>query len=212
MNIENWNVAQEKIGENQNYDGGSRNVMIVQPDWKSLHEQNKYERELESIEQKIKLREAERERKKAVIDVLTIDDRGEISIETKNTWNTYPNRNVANFTKPSLKILMNEITGEKKFLLTITLNEKQRNIWIDEAECGNAKIILEKLNAIGAEFYSRKQSEKKAFVTQLWSILYRNNPEILILADAPGWKKDRDGKLRFEEEEKATWWAIKKMQ
>ena len=215
MDFSNWNQVQRKIYEspevNNVPDDGVKNVLFVQPDWDALRVETEFERAKRFEEEKIKLREAERERKKAVIDVLGISDDGTIYSETKNTWNEFQKRSITNFSSPNLKIFKNLETGERVFIVSITIGTITKSFLMEESECGDAKILLKKLNADGADFLSRRQTEKKIFAIQLWSTLLRKNPEEITICNEIGWYKNSDGNIKFALEEDMTWHAIRNL-
>lgn len=211
MDTEKWNQIQDQLYKptttNLSKDTTS-NIWYIQPDWEAAREQNKHERKMDELRDMIKLREAERERRRAVIDVLAIDDNGEIAVETKNTWNMYSKKKVANFSHPTLKIYRNASSGERRFLISVTIGNEVKSIWIEEKDCGKAKVLLEKFNASGAEFFCRKQAEKKDLIIQLWAALLRDTPEEIICRERLGWYRDDNGKYKFNREESLTWIKI----
>ena len=211
MDTEKWNQIQDQLYKptttNLSKDTTS-NIWYIQPDWEAAREQNKHERKMDELRDMIKLREAERERRRAVIDVLAIDDNGEIAVETKNTWNMYSKKKVANFSHPTLKIYRNASSGERRFLISVTIGNEVKSIWIEEKDCGKAKVLLEKFNASGAEFFCRKQAEKKDLIIQLWAALLRDTPEEIICRERLGWYRDDNGKYKFNREESLSWIKI----
>lgn len=215
MDTKRWNEIQNLIykspSTDNSTDNDAPNLFYIQPDWEAAREKNNHERKMEELEDMMKLREAERERKRAVVDILAIEDNGEISVETKNTWNLYSKKKVANFSHPTLKIFKNASTNERRFLISVTIGDEVKSIWVEETDCGKAKVLLEKFNASGAEFFSRKQTEKKDLIIQLWAALLRNHPEEIICRDRLGWYKDDKGKFDFNRKENATWVKIKEI-
>lgn len=215
MDTNKWNEIQHQIyglpPTANSTSNATPNILYIQPDWEAAREKNNHERKMEEFQDMMKLREAERERKRSVVDILGIDENGDISVETKNTWNVYPKKKIANFSHPTLKIYTNASTGERRFLVSVTIGNKRKSIWLEETDCGNAKTLLERFNAIGAEFFSRRQTEKKDLIIQLWATLLRDNPEEIICRDRLGWYQDDKGKLKFNRKEGSAWIKIRKI-
>ena len=206
IDSENWNrdiVPKIKpIPETQQpYRDTINNKLIVTPNFSALCEKTRKEYILDLEEAKADLREALREKQKARVEIIAIDDRGDLVIETLNTRNTYAPRSGANFKNPKLSTYVNELTKETIYLISLEIDDEEKKIWMTKEELGDAEILLKKLNAVGANFFTNKQSMKKDYVQQLWTLLMRTRPTSNIVSNNLGWNKDGEGKLKFVEGE-----------
>ena len=179
----------------------TNNKLIVSPDFTDLREKTRKEYILDLEEAKADLREAFREKQKARVEIIAVDDRGDLVIEILNTRNEYAPRSGANFKNPKLSTYVNELTGEIAYMITLEINDEEKKIWMNKEEIGDAKILLKKFNSIGANFLTNKQSLKKDYVQQLWTLMLRACPTSNIVSNNLGWNIDCEGNFKFVEEE-----------
>ena len=168
-------------------------------------EQERIENDREIMLARAEVREEIREKDKAIVDMVAIDPRGILTIETVNTRKKYAPRVGANFFHPKLDIFINEISGEKIYKVSFRVNQKEEFIVLSESEAGDPKVFLKKLNSVGANFAVKKTSEKKEFATQLWSLLLSNASITREIPDRVGWHKNSDGEIKFHEEGTLVW-------
>lgn len=175
-------------------------------------EQELKEKEREIMMARAEVREEIRERDKAIMDVVAIDENGVVAIEVINTRKKYARRSGTNFQRPELTVFINESTGQKVYGISIEIGNQKPTIWLGQAEVADAKKMLKKFNAAGADFLTNKNSLKKEYITQLWGVLLRDKVSIIFVPENLGWSKDKNGNLKFVEVSQTWKDMIKKIE
>ena len=152
--------------------------------------------------------EAERERRKAEVEDITMDEDGKLLVRTENTRLAYKDRRLANFCKPRLIRVINATTKEQGFILSINIDDRRRTFPILSKDISNAEIILKKLNSVGADFLTDKRTRKKKYAAMLMVLLLRQEVKSLCIANEKGWFFDLSHKIKFCEEENHTWRSV----
>lgn len=165
--------------------------------WFEMQERKEKDREL--MLARAEVREEIRERDKSIMDVVAIDDRGIVTIEVVNTRKKYARRSGTNFDHPRLTIFINERSGKEIYRISVTIGDKEKNIWLCSKEVADAKKMLKKFNSVGADFLTNKTSLKKEYVLQLWSVLLRKKIKEIVVPDNLGWCIDFNGNIKFVE-------------
>ena len=204
-----YSITQEKNGGIQNFN--IANYPAYMSGYQLVPTNNVYEDMLqrERLLQKADFAEAERERRKAQMDMLELDEDGSLSMRTINTRKNYPASPAANFTEPRLTILRHD--DERVYLISLCIGKQRKQIYVGEDSAGDGRILLKKLNSIGADFLVQKMTRKRNAAEQMLSILLRKNPEEFEIPALPGWYKDKEGNMNFWREEYLTWKNIKKI-
>lgn len=154
-------------------------------------------------EKRAELSEVERERRKAQVDIVEIDDAGNVTVRTSNTRKMYKERKLCNFSNPTLKILSNG--KSKMYCISFVIKKTSKEIFILESDAGNGKLLLQKFNAVGADFLMDKVGKKINAALQLLALLLKNASEEIILPPEPGWYNDAFGKIKFCTLEGLSW-------
>ena len=174
--------------------------------------QERKEKEREIMMARAEVREEIRERDKAIMDVVAIDENGVVAIEVINTRKKYTRRSGTNFQRPKLTVFINESTGQKVYGISIEIGNQKPIIWLDQSEVADAKKMLKKFNAVGADFLTNKNSLKKEYITQLWGVLLRDKVSIIFVPENLGWSKDKKGNIKFVEVSQTWKDMIKKIE
>ena len=156
-------------------------------------------------QQKMLLKEAERERKKAQCEVVSIDQNGNVLVETKNLQIAQSKRLVTNFTNPEIIILYRIMNPEeKRYLLCFDLIGETHYTMLCPEKCGNPTYLRKKTIASGGYVMGNNIAKQKEYLTQLIALLISQVKDKHYLADDRGWYLDEKGKLKFFNK-KWTW-------
>lgn len=170
-------------------------IRIAEEDYK---QERRLQRNISYLQQKSIIAEEERERKKAQCDFLSIDDNGNIRMQTTNLRINVNARRVANFSHPEITIferLKNE--NEKIYLFSCNILDDLRYVMFDYTKCGSSTYILKKCAAIGAEIFAPTLAIKKRYALQMLALLLQKPNARIKLPDRRGWYIDENGKLQF---------------
>lgn len=159
-----------------------------------------------NLQQKSLLAEEERERKKSQCDLLSVDESGNIRIQTTNLRINANARKVANFTNPEITILERlENEMEKLYLFNCNMSDDDlRYAMLDYTKCGSPTYVLKKWAAIGAEILAPTLAVKKQYALQLLALLIHNSNRRIKLPDRRGWYVDENDEIKFFQE-RWTW-------
>lgn len=211
MNHNKWNddiapKLEEHLNSINNYSTYQTPNFYMTPEerkfWFEMQERKEKDREL--MLARAEVREEIRERDKSIMDVVAIDDRGMVTIDVVNTRKKYATRSGTNFDYPMLTIFINERNGNELYCISVTIGDKEKDIWLGSKDIADAKKMLKKFNSVGADFLTNKVSLKKEYILQLWSVLLRQKFKEIIVPDSLGWCRDCNGKIKFEEDS-LTW-------
>lgn len=170
-------------------------MRMAEEDYKQKKRQ---ETSIAYLQQKFYLEEQERERKKSQCDLLSIDDNGNIRVQTTNLRVEAHARRVTNFSHPEMLILERLKNPDSKiFLVTCSLGNDLRFALFDNCKCGSATYVLKKLAAIGAEIFAPTLAGKKQYAQQILALLIQNATEIQRLPDRRGWYVNENNKIQF---------------
>ncbi len=149
-------------------------------------------------QQKMLLKEAERERKKAQCEVVCVDQNGEVFVETKNLQIAQSRRLVTNFTHPKIIILCRIMNQEENiYLFEFDLNEEIRYAMLCPEKCGSPTYLRKKIAASGGYVMGNTPAKQKEYLAQLITILISKAKEKKYLPDCRGWYLDENRKLGF---------------
>lgn len=170
-------------------------IRVAEDDCK---QERRLQRKLQFLQQKSFLAEEDRERKKSQCDLLSIDESGNIRVQTTNLRIDANARKVANFTQPEITILERlENETEKIYLFTCNMLDDLRYAMFDCTKCGSPTYVLKKWAAIGVEIFAPTLAVKKKYALQLMTLLIHNANRREKLPDRRGWYIDENGKLQF---------------
>ena len=170
-------------------------IKIAEEDYK---QERRFQRQISYLQQKSFLAEEERERKKAQCDLLSIDDGGNIRVQTTNLRINVDERRVANFSNPEISIFERlENAEEKIYLFNCNIQEDVRYTMLDYTKCGSPTYILKKWTSIGAEIFAATLAVKKQYALQLVTLLIQNAERREKLPDRRGWYETENGEIRF---------------
>ncbi len=170
-------------------------IRIAEEDCK---QERRLQRKLQFLQQKSFLAEEECERKKSQCDLLSIDESGNIRIQTTNLRIDANARKVVNFTHPEITILERmENETEKIYLFTCNMVDDLRYAMFDYTKCGSPTYVLKKWAAIGAEIFAPTLAVKKQYALQLLALLIHNANRRKKLPDRRGWYVDENDEIKF---------------
>lgn len=169
-------------------------------------------KEIAVSEEKIKMRAAERQSKKAEYDSPFIHPNdGYVCIETKNSIVEFPPIRIANFCFPQiLTIHRLEGSDEKIFQFTCQIGQQEKRIFLLEKKCNRPSYLLNSLMGIGCEISTDSESKRKDYVYKLWTMLINEHRYDIWIPDKNGWYKDENGNIRFWKEA-YTWESLIKL-
>lgn len=163
-----------------------------------LKQQNRRRCQLQALQARSLMKEAERELKKAQVEVMAIDADGRVEMVTKNLQIEAVPRKITNFAHPEIVVLKRLKNPEEKiFLFYCELQQEVAWALLLPEKCGGATYIMRKLSGIGAEIFAATSALKKQYAKQLITLLIRNAKMCKGLPDRYGWYTDEDGKIAF---------------
>lgn len=161
-------------------------------------QERRLQRNLSYLQQKAFLSEEERERKKSQCDLLSIDDGGNIRVQTTNLRIDANARRVANFSHPEILIFERlENEEEKVYLFCCNIQKDEKYTMLDYTKCGSPTYIIKKFATIGAEIFAPTLAVKKQYALQLVTLLIQNAERREKLPDCRGWYETECGEIRF---------------
>ncbi len=189
---QNYEVpAMSKIYELQ----AASQIRMAEDDYKN---NGRLQRQAFCLRQKSLAAEEERERKKAQCDLLSIDESGNIRVQTTNLRIDANARKVTNFTQPQIVVferLGNDM--QKIYMFFCSIQTEDRFVMLDSRECGSPTYILKKISSIGAEIFAPTLAMKKQYALQLMALLLQTRDTPRKLPERRGWYKDESGKIQF---------------
>lgn len=169
-------------------------------------------KEIAVSKEKVKMRAAERQSKKAEYDSPFIHPNdGYVCIETKNSIVEFPPIRIANFCFPQIFIIHRlEGSDEKIFQFTCRIGQQEKHIFLLETKCNRPSYLLNSLMSIGCEINTDSESKRKDYVYKLWTMLINEHRYDIWIPDKNGWYKDENGNIRFWKEA-YTWESLIKL-
>lgn len=196
--MENMNYYPNSLAEEQ-----GKMQLRIQEEAAKIDLRNR--KKLDFEHQKVVLKEAEREKKKAQYEMVCIDQNGEVLVETKNLQIPQIRRKVVNFTHPEIIIFFRIMNPEEKiYLLCFDVNNETHYAMICPEKCGNPTYLRKKIIASGGYVMGNNIAKQKEYLTQLIALLISQAKDKHYLADDRGWYLDEKGKLKFFNK-KWTW-------
>lgn len=163
--MQNMNCYSNTLAEEQ-----EKMQLRIQEDATKMDIRNQKKLYLE--QQKMLLKEAERERKKAQCEVVCVDQNGEVFVETKNLQIAQSRRLVTNFTHPKIIILCRIMNQEENiYLFEFDLNEEIRYAMLCPEKCGSPTYLRKKIAASGGYVMGNTPAKQKEYLAQLITIL-----------------------------------------
>lgn len=158
----------------------------------------KSNQQLYLAEQKLLLKEHERERRKAQYEEMRLDTEGKIEIKTKNLYREAKKREVANFICPEIVILRRlENTVQTMFVFSCIIDKDIRFVLLEPQRCESASYLLKKLSSIGGEIYAPTLAMRKSYVLQLLTLIVSTSNKSSMLPDRRGWYSDENGNVQI---------------
>ncbi|HIV38418.1 MAG TPA: hypothetical protein H9747_05380 [Candidatus Blautia stercorigallinarum] len=189
--MQNMNCYTNTLAEEQ-----EKMQMRIQEDATKMDIRN--QKKLYLAQQKMLLKEAERERKKAQCEVVCVDQNGEVFVETKNLQIAQSRRLVTNFTHPKIIILCRIMNQEENiYLFEFDLNEEIHYAMLCPEKCGSPTYLRKKIAASGGYVMGNTPAKQKEYLAQLITLLISHAKEKIYLPDDRGWYLDENGKLKF---------------
>lgn len=166
-------------------------------------------KEISVSEEKVKIRAAERQSKKAEYDSPFIHPNdGSVCIETKNSIVQSPPIRIANFCSPQILIIHRlEGSDEKIYQFTCKIAQQERHIFLSEKKSNRPSYIINSLMTIGCGINTDSESKRKEYVHKLWTMLMNEHRYDIWIPDRNGWYKDKKGKIKFWKEA-YTWESL----
>lgn len=166
----------------------------------------KVESQLRVASEKMRMREANQQRRKSQFESVEISDTGEVLLKTQNTLIDSIPRRLTNLRCPVLTELRNfERQKEKLYVLECSVNSVNKTLFFNEEKVGNPTYILKKIRSIGGIVFADLQSDEKKYVLRFWGMLVLLHREIIWLPERGGWFEDGTHKIRFCREGSLTW-------
>lgn len=164
----------------------------------------------QSLQVKQMLRERERERKKAMQDVVQIQENGAIQVITQNLSIESTPRYITNMKFPELTVLKRaEDVDEKIYCVACIVNGQEQQVFLDGNMAGNGSYLLRKFASSGICFVC-SAAEAKRLAIQILVLLLNAPKAEKLLPDREGWMKKPDGSFKYVEEGELTWEKVKK--
>lgn len=166
---------------------------------------------IQSMQIKAQLREQEKERKKAVGEVLQIMENGELQLVSENLSVQAIPRRVTNMRDPKLTVLKRMIDeAEQIYYVRCFVGKREEEVFLEKNQAGTGSYILRKFASAGIRFF-KGTAEAKKFAVQLISILRGEYKEEKLLPELEGWVKMPDGQFQYFGREDFTWDKVKKL-
>lgn len=164
----------------------------------------------EAYKRKLYLREEARERERALVEVLEMNEEGELYIQTKNTSIAARPRAVTNMKSPRMVRYRNVRYDEACcYKLLYYIGGKEEFLFLDSGKIGKVSYLMNKFTAAGIRFEVQPRKIGPLLI-QLLSGLCSCCTEEVVVPDEAGWVRLDDGQLKFFSEEELTWEQIKK--
>lgn len=146
------------------------------------------------------LKEAERERIRSQCEMVSVDENGNVSVQTQNLQYAVPKRKVVNFVHPEIiKLCRISNAEERLYLFHFDLQEEIRSVLLWPDKCGSPTYLLKKISAEGGYVMGNTLAKRKEYVIQLLTLLIGRSKERFYLPDRRGWYLDENGKIQFFE-------------
>lgn len=151
------------------------------------------------------LRQAEAERKKATFDELIITSDGEVQVVTRNLAIDAKPRMITNMQNPHIIILkrLKDMT-EEILLLQCFVNNSLKKIFLNPKKAGKGEYLLRSFTLAGICFKS-PSTNAKDLAMQLLALLLSSQPEERILPDEEGYVDLPGIGLAYIGDEDLTW-------
>lgn len=163
----------------------------------------------DSYANRLKLREAAKERDRALVQALEVDEAGNILVCTRNTSIETQARRFTNMQQPSIFILrsLDNPMENPVYMLSCLVGKKQQYIFLSTDRLARGDYLIAKLTAAGICFLS-KPSIIKPLMLQLIGELAEHCTGKKSVPETAGWTKTSNGYMFYSEEE-VTWSKIK---
>lgn len=167
-------------------------------------------KDLEVFQKKLLLKEEYKERQKAMVDVMQIDDNGNIIVVTKNTMIMAQPRSITNMHSPNLRIWKCIDHSELCcYELVCVVGNKEVNIWLDANRINKTSYLQNKFQNAGIRFEFPPRKLKPLLLDFISRLIGENGGTTYLFAYQEGWSII-DGKYKFFGKEDAIWDNIKK--
>lgn len=166
---------------------------------------------VEGYEKRLRLREEAKERARAVVEVLDVDDKGQLLVLSKNTSVVARPRSITNMSRPKISILRSTNPFEPPcYKLACEVANKEICVFLASDKIGKGNYLLNKLVSRGI-YFEIQQNKIKPLLLQLLGRLIENCTAEELVPETEGWIKLDNGKYRFFSEGNMTWIKIREL-
>lgn len=162
----------------------------------------------DGYERRLRLREEAKEKARAVVEVLDVDDNGRLFVISKNTTVAAKPRGITNMSRPEIIII--RCTNPLKpacYKLTCKIADKKACLFLASEKVGKGNYLLNKLISAGIYFEIQHNKIKPLMLQLLGKLIVTCDVEELV-PETEGWVRLPDGRYRFYSEEDLTWKKI----
>lgn len=220
MNVINQIELFEQVGQSLQYQPTQppefekqRYEMQLRIEEASIKKMNAEKIAIEAMKQKMVLKEQYAEKKRALVEVLEVDNSGEVVLITKNvSFDSIP-RKVTNLKTPKIMIYrsLSDPEIEYAYMLYGKIAERNVNIWLSPKKIAKGNYLEGKLLNAGVIFEIQKQNRLKQILSIFIGKLIDQCEGELFLPDMPGWYQEPNGRINFIREGGLTWSRVKKL-
>lgn len=156
------------------------------------------ERSLETYKRRLAIRDDHREAERAIIEVVEVDDTGNLYLLTKNTVVDAKPRWVSNMTSPAIVKITNGTREFCCFLLTCKIADKVVKIFLSPEKISRGDYLKNKLLNEGVIFRAGSAEKEKRLLQDLLARLIRDCTCEVVVPDREGWYKDGENFIHVE--------------
>ena len=166
------------------------------------------QRRTEEYERRLKLREEAKERQRAIVEILDVDEEGQLLVCSKNTSIDARPRRISNMRQPSITVLQCTNSTECLcYMLECLVGREKKYIFLSSDKLGKGNYVVEKLTSAGV-YFEIKPSQIKPLVLNLIGRLVQNSSSKKQIPETDGWIKLNNEYIFFSKED-LTWAKIK---
>lgn len=166
---------------------------------------------VEGYEKRLRLREEAKERARAIVEVMEVDDTGRLLVVSKNTTIAAKPRSITNMSRPEITIIRcTNPVAPLCYKLTCEVADKKTCMFLASEKIGKGNYLINKFVSVGI-YFEIQQSKINPLLLQLLGRLIENCTAEELVPETDGWIKLANGQYRFFSEEDMTWIKIREL-
>lgn len=165
----------------------------------------------DGYERRLRLREEAKEKARAVVEVLKVNNNGELLITSKNISVAAIPRKISNMRNPEITILRSTNELEPPcYKLACEVSAREVCLFLAAEKISRGNYLLGKMISEGI-YFEINASKIKPLLLQLFGRLIETCDMEEMVPETEGWVKLADGRYKFFSEEDLTWEKVKEL-